>query len=407
MMGHRFQHCMPPRMMLCPPEDFVRFKDAVTSFYVRQDELLGPILKAADAGATVLVVSDHGFKTGDARSAEVLPFTTQQPVEWHREEGVFILSGPGARRGYTLAQPATLFDIAPTILYLLGMPLSTEMPGHALMDAIDPTFRGAHAVRTIPSYETVGGARVPVASVGPGAREAEEDLLASLRALGYIGGDNAGPGGTESAAQVAGPPTSQLDAEAGTQVFYHRNLATYLLKRKEYGRAAEQLLLANERQKLPKTYQMLSEAYLGMGKKEEALAILDQALSAIDSMDPESVLWIVQICLSGTGGSARAETEARRFAGRTATKRGLDDAIAGLMKENAGDARGAGGAQRAAARAHGAPDGRPARTAPGGRHARRADAVARRQHGDRAARVPPLRAPDGALVQDQRLVTRP
>ncbi|PYS95743.1 MAG: hypothetical protein DMF50_07355, partial [Acidobacteria bacterium] len=52
-------------------------------------------------------------------------------------------------------------------------------------------------------------------------------------------------------------------------------------------------------------------------------------------------LWIVQICLSGTGGRARAEEEARRFAVRSASKPGLDDAIAGLLKENEGDAAGA------------------------------------------------------------------
>ena len=88
----------------------------------------------------MLVVSDHGFKTGTARPVDVLPFTTQQPVEWHREEGVFVLSGPGARRGHRLAQPATLFDVAPTLLYLLGLPLSEEMPGHILIDALDPGF---------------------------------------------------------------------------------------------------------------------------------------------------------------------------------------------------------------------------------------------------------------------------
>src|SRR5207245_825318 len=75
-------------------EDSRKYRDAVTGSYVRQDDLIGRILRAAGPGTTVMVVSDHGFKTGSDRPADVLPFTTQQPVEWHRENGIFILSGP-------------------------------------------------------------------------------------------------------------------------------------------------------------------------------------------------------------------------------------------------------------------------------------------------------------------------
>ncbi|HEX9426757.1 MAG TPA: alkaline phosphatase family protein, partial [Candidatus Polarisedimenticolia bacterium] len=90
MFGHRFQHCMPPRMALCPDADYRAYHGAVTSFYETQDRLLGPILDAAGPEATVLVVSDHGFKTGDGRPPDLLPFTTEQPVEWHDQEGIFI-----------------------------------------------------------------------------------------------------------------------------------------------------------------------------------------------------------------------------------------------------------------------------------------------------------------------------
>jgi tetratricopeptide (TPR) repeat protein len=343
MMGHRFQHCMPPRLAICPPEDFARFRDAVTGFYLRQDALIGDVLAAAGPGTTVMVVSDHGFKSGAGRPNEVLPFTTQQPVEWHREEGIFILSGPTARAGQRLRAPATLFDVAPTLLYLLGLPVAEDMPGRVLLEAIDPGFARGHPARRIPSYEPLGS-RPEITAAGTGAEEAERELLASLRALGYIGGDaDAPPPGTMpqpgSAGGAATPGTAATRGGTGaeTQVFYHRNLATYLLKRKDYARAAEQLRLANERQKLPKTYQMLSEAYSGMGKPQEALAALEEGLASIEAMDPESVLWMVQICLSGTGGREAATDKAKHWTARTATKPGLDAAIAGLLQENAGD----------------------------------------------------------------------
>src|SRR5213075_2986826 len=146
----------------------------------------------------------------------------------------------------------------------LGLPAGAEMPGRVVGAALDEKFLTAHPPRVIPSWETVGGPRrgAPATADDASARQAETDLLASLRALGYIGGDESEPsarpadaGGAELAgAAPRGRAGTEAPAEE-TQVFYHRNLATYFLKRKDYPHAAEQLLLANERQKLPKTYE--------------------------------------------------------------------------------------------------------------------------------------------------------
>jgi tetratricopeptide (TPR) repeat protein len=342
MMGHRFQHCLPPRAPLCPAEDYHRYRDAVTGFYVRQDALIGTVLAAAGGDATVLVVSDHGFKSGAGRPAAVLPYTTQQPVEWHDEDGLLILSGPGARRGARLFQRATLFDIAPTLLYLLGLPAAEDMPGRILFEAIDPAFAAAHPVRSLASYETVGRPRSAVVTTQTGGSEAAEaELLANLRALGYIGGEDDGtPGavaGEGPRAGVAGIGAGGAGPGADTQVFYHRNLATYYLKQQDFVRAAEQLRLANARQRLGKNYQLLAEALLGMGRRDEALSTLEEGLETLDSMDPESVLYMVRIALGDADRDpAAAAGIARRWAARTAARPGLDDAIQGLLLEPAG-----------------------------------------------------------------------
>jgi predicted AlkP superfamily phosphohydrolase/phosphomutase len=49
----------------------------------------------------------------------------------HRREGVFIASGPGIRRGTTLAG-ASILDLAPTILHLAGLPVPSVMDGRVL-----------------------------------------------------------------------------------------------------------------------------------------------------------------------------------------------------------------------------------------------------------------------------------
>ena len=333
MIGHRFQHCMPPRLAICPEEDARRYGDAVTGFYLLQDRLIGSILKAAGESVTVMVVSDHGFRSGVARPADILPYTTQQPVEWHDPEGIFILSGPAARSGERLVERPTLFDIAPTILSLLGLPVAETMSGRVLMGALEPEFAVRHPVRTIPTYEGVGDPiSYPATETDPSARQAEAELLDSLRALGYIGGDEDSPAAVPADAGTASAPAAGTGAD--TQVFYHRNLATYFLKRQDYARAVEQLRLANERQKMPKTYQMLSEAYLGMGNRTEALQALRESLDALPAADAEPVLWLVQIQVASPEGRAAAEQDVRRYAARTSGKPGLDDAIAGLLAES-------------------------------------------------------------------------
>ncbi|MDX2039089.1 MAG: alkaline phosphatase family protein [Isosphaeraceae bacterium] len=112
-------------------------------------------------------------------------FTTNQvispafgPTGDHRMEGVIIAHGAGIRPG---AEPrgATLLDIAPTVLHLLGVPVPTDMDGRVLTELLDD----AHAA---PMYEAnVGGGSE---SVEPAAYSEEEDAAIQQRLadLGYL-----------------------------------------------------------------------------------------------------------------------------------------------------------------------------------------------------------------------------
>ena len=51
----------------------------------------------------------------------------------HRPQGIFIAYGPHIKRGATVVKP-TLYDIAPTILYLQGHPIPMDMDGKVLTD---------------------------------------------------------------------------------------------------------------------------------------------------------------------------------------------------------------------------------------------------------------------------------
>jgi len=51
-------------------------------------------------------------------------------------EAIFIISGPGVKKGYKRAEPIWLLDVAPTLAYLLDMPVPAQSEGHILYDIV-------------------------------------------------------------------------------------------------------------------------------------------------------------------------------------------------------------------------------------------------------------------------------
>ena len=104
MMGHGFQHFLPPKMSFVSDADFARFHDAVPNFYAWEDERLGELLRAAGNSTVTMILSDHGFRTGGDRP-NFSPSTRGQPEEWHRDWGIVVLHGPGVG-----VDPASTFE---------------------------------------------------------------------------------------------------------------------------------------------------------------------------------------------------------------------------------------------------------------------------------------------------------
>ena len=78
------------------------------------------------------------------RTIGLYDFTTNKlispafgPTGDHRMEGVLIASGPPFLTG-SVPSGATLLDIAPTILHLLGVPVPSDMDGRVLTEILDP-----------------------------------------------------------------------------------------------------------------------------------------------------------------------------------------------------------------------------------------------------------------------------
>ncbi|PYT16002.1 MAG: hypothetical protein DMF51_05630 [Acidobacteria bacterium] len=302
--NHRFAHCAPPRDPLCSDDDYRRFKDAVTGFYVYQDAILGEILRRAP-GATVIVMSDHGFASGADRPRDVKPFISGRPGLWHDLFGIFIMQGPLVRRGEV--PPVSLYDIAPTVLHILGLPVPEDMPGEVLQRALAADFVAAHPIVHVPSYEGLEGARSPVETAsaatgdaGPGTMDeaTEREMIAQLKDLGYVGGqegvqDTVSPsagsplatpdgattaGASGSRGAGAGPVRGASGAGGVPTILYHMNLGAVYVAKRQFDQAEAEFQTAMRID--PKSTQALS----GMALLEEARGNLDKALEYLQSI---------------------------------------------------------------------------------------------------------------------------
>jgi hypothetical protein len=92
--------------------------------------------------------------------------------------GILIASGPMFARG---ASPAGLSidDVAPTILYALGLPVARDFVGAPALDLFTPEFRRHQPVRRIDSW----GRRDATGGV---ASSLDQELVDDLTALGYL-----------------------------------------------------------------------------------------------------------------------------------------------------------------------------------------------------------------------------
>jgi predicted AlkP superfamily phosphohydrolase/phosphomutase len=152
----------------------------VERIYERDDLYEGP--HAHLAPDLTVVLRDWRYRTIGLHD-----FTTNRvispafgPTGDHRMEGMLVASGPAFRAG---AKPdgATLLDIAPTVLHLLGVPVPTDMDGRILTEILDPTLAPSSA--SIPEPDaSAHGTPVPVAYT----EDEDAEIQQRLADLGYL-----------------------------------------------------------------------------------------------------------------------------------------------------------------------------------------------------------------------------
>jgi len=300
---HRFMLYMPPKMKRASSEDYRKYKDAIENFYIFQDQLVGELLASVDSDTTVVVISDHGFYSGGGRPMTQPDDFTTGAQTWHRPMGIVILSGKWIKPGRV--DRANIFDIAPTLLYLSGLPIPEDMIGNPLVSAISSDFKNSFQIAKIDSYEKVNPIRHEEV---PRLSRIDKERIAELKALGYIGG-----GSEESESQkISQKSAPQKDFRDTLSTHY--NLGRNYLYKKQYAKAEEEFkkslsvdpnfqfglyflaktyqeqnrieeaiqclkrIISNSSDVFPLTYILLTNLYIEKGEPESAEKILQSAL---------------------------------------------------------------------------------------------------------------------------------
>lgn len=255
---HLFSSYAAPQQDWVSDEDYAAFKDAVDEYWSWQDELLGEVLAQRGENTTVMIISDHGFRTGNERLREER-FEIELADASHMPDGIVLLHGPGIRARHKI-EGADIYDVTPTALHLMGLAVAEDMAGTPMLSAQTPEARAANPVQKIPTYEKGNWDRGDDLVVDEAAGERMEEML---RSLGYISG---GEGGEDDSSA-----TDQIDVENAV------NMATILMNQ---GRFAEAIKALEEQRALsPSHFEVrlnLAQAYARAGRTDDAKTLYQQ-----------------------------------------------------------------------------------------------------------------------------------
>jgi len=102
----------------------------------------------------------------------------------HALDGIIIMSGENIRKGTHISN-ASVLDVTPTILALLGIPVAQDMDGRVLSEAISPEWQKRNPITYIASYDT------ELADEKPSDERLMDDeetakIKEKLKGLGYL-----------------------------------------------------------------------------------------------------------------------------------------------------------------------------------------------------------------------------
>jgi len=137
--------------------EIMKYGSVLEKYYLFYDQIIGKYLTGLKEDELLVIYSPHGI--------EPLP-SWKRIVEWslgnpdvsayheNAPDGVYFFYGKGINRGRNI-EGVRLVDIAPTLLYYLGLPVALDMDGDVKSSLFTNEFTSENPVFPISSYEGV------------------------------------------------------------------------------------------------------------------------------------------------------------------------------------------------------------------------------------------------------------
>lgn len=152
----------------------------VHAVYRREELYEGPFLEQLPD--LVFDLGEHPYLAGDSLTAsrvlEPLPSDFLQGR--HRANGIFIATGPDIRPGVRL-EGARIVDVAPTVLYALGLPIPKDMDGRPLLSIFTDETRASRPVEYARPQRPAGAGEAPAYD-----EDDLDEMERRLQGLGYM-----------------------------------------------------------------------------------------------------------------------------------------------------------------------------------------------------------------------------
>jgi predicted AlkP superfamily phosphohydrolase/phosphomutase len=156
---------------------------AVEEIYRREEIYSGLALdRAADILFLPTRMEYFGFGEYEFGSNQVIEAMQRGISGTHRMNGVLVLYGEPIKPD-TLMKGASLVDLAPTLLHLMGEPVPTDMDGRVLTDVLQPPLAAPTSIQYVTPGDG-GRAQLDDEELCEKDREA---IFERLRSLGYVG----------------------------------------------------------------------------------------------------------------------------------------------------------------------------------------------------------------------------
>jgi len=134
---------------------------AITNYYVILDALLGSYAALEPQGDDVVIVVTQPGRVGDVADGR--------------------LAARGRRTSSSQVVAGSQLDVAPTLLYALGLPVASDLRGTPLTSLFSSEFTSAYPVRSVRTYGSRSRGTITRTN-----KPLDQEMIDRLRSLGYV-----------------------------------------------------------------------------------------------------------------------------------------------------------------------------------------------------------------------------